>query len=123
MKKLFLLFFVAAIVGGYYSCKQEDETYDAVVKIDSLHQDSIFFGTQHIPENLHVYYSVKNNDFADMHNYFFTVKVTTVDSAVYTYEEQSDVGVKGNTVKTGEFEMGLGGKACVWAMIDSYTFE
>lgn len=123
MKKTITLLVILGFFFLCISCEKEDTSYNAEVKIDSLHQDSIKFGMNLIPENLHIHYSVINNDFADIHSYTFTVKATNIDNDTYTYIERSTNGVQGNSVKTGEIIMGIGGSAYLGATIDTYTFE
>lgn len=123
MKKTITFLVILGFIFLFISCEKEDTSYNAEIKIDSLHQDTILFGTNLIPENLHVYYSVINNDFADIHSYTFTVKATNINYVSYTCVERSNNGVPGNSVKNGEVIMGIGGNAYLDASIDSYTFE
>lgn len=126
MKKAIHMFLIAGfIVSFFISCEKEEgiETYNAEIQIDSLHQETIQFGMNLIPGNLHVYYSVVNNDFADIHSYVFTIKAMNVDSVSYNFIERSNNGVPGNSIKTGVAIMGIGGKSFLEAKLEGETFE
>ncbi|MFH0865440.1 MAG: hypothetical protein V1904_04565 [Bacteroidota bacterium] len=125
MKKIFTPFLLIALFVFFASCEKEEgaEPYNAEIRIDSLRQDTIQFGMNFIPENLHVYYSVVNNDFTDIHSYVFTVKALNVNWVSYTFVERSNKGIPGNSVISGEAVIGIGGKGLLEAYIENFTFE
>lgn len=122
MSALFL-FFVSVVFISSCKIENDSELYDAEIRIDSLNQDTVHFGLNLIPGNLHVYYSVVNNDFADIYSYSFYVTATNTDSAVYVFKERSDNVVLGKTTYPGEVVMGIGKFNLLNVSISGVTFE
>jgi hypothetical protein len=125
MKKI-LPFIILILVTVFFTCCEKEEgieEYDAAVQIDSLHQDTIHFGANLIPGNLHVFYSVINNDFADIHSYYFTIHALNSDSVTYNTIIRSNKGVQGNSTVTGEEIIGIGQAGYSSVEIQDIIFE
>lgn len=124
MKKLLPLIIIVLAIVFFTSCgKEENFDYDAEVQIDSLKQDTINFGMYLIPGNLHVYYSVINNDFDDVHSYVFTIHATNSDNTSYNSVIRSYKGVQGNSVVKGEAIMGIGQSGYSAVEVQDEKFE
>jgi hypothetical protein len=122
--KINSLAFIFILSMVFFACnKEEDALVNADVKIDSLSQDDVIFGEDTIPGNLHVFYSVTNNNFDDIHSFVFTINATNVNSSSYSIIERSDNGVSGNSVLTGEVIMGIGEFAVQEVQITNEKFE
>jgi hypothetical protein len=125
VKNISLAFVFILLLVFIFACKKEEgvDSINADIKIDSLRQDTILFGVDSIPGNLHVFYSVANNDFADIHSYVFDINALNADSASFSVVEQSSNGVPGNSVFSSEVIMGIGTAGYLEVKIDNEKFE
>ena len=125
MGRNFYYFIILGLFAFFISCTEDEGSgdYNAEINIDSLKQDSFQFGPNIIPGNLTVYYSVINNDFDDIHTYLFTINALNADSVSYSLDEQSSIGVPGESVKTGIAVMGIGKEGYLDVKLENIEFE